>query len=129
MAARRLKLAPWQLAAIGIPVGFLTGVVASTGPITAPIFLAAGLVKGAFLSSEAMASLFVYVGKAAVFRTFGALPLEIVAKGLIIGASLMVGAFVAKRFVLSLDPARFSLLMDGLMLVSGATLLWAAFFS
>jgi hypothetical protein len=128
MAARQLRISPWQLAAIGVPVGFLTGVVASTGPVTAPIFLAAGLVKGAFLSSEASASLFVYFAKAAVFRSFGALPLEIVAKGLIIGASLMVGAFVAKRFVLSMDPARFSLLMDGLMVFSGSTLLWAAFF-
>jgi len=128
MAARQLRISPWQLAAIGVPVGFLTGVVASTGPVTAPIFLAAGLVKGAFLSSEASASLLVYFAKAAVFRSFGALPLEIAAKGLIVGASLMVGAFVAKRFVLSMDPARFSLLMDGLMVFSGSTLLWAAFF-
>jgi uncharacterized membrane protein YfcA len=128
MQSHNLRLRLWQLAAIGVPVGFLTGVVASTGPITVPIFLAAGLVKGAFLSSEAMASLFVYAGKAAVFRTFGALPLEIVVKGLIVGASLMGGAFVAKRFVLTMDAARFNLLMDGLMLLSGGALLWAAFF-
>lgn len=128
MAAHRMRLRLWHLAAFGVPIGFLTGMVASTGPITVPIFLASGLVKGAFLSSEAMSSLFVYAGKAAVFRTFGALPLGIVAKGLIVGSSLMAGAFIAKRFVLSMDAARFSLLMDGLMLVSGATLLWAAFF-
>ena len=128
MRARNLRLHLWQLAAIGVPVGFLTGVVASTGPVTVPIFLATGLVKGAFLSSEAMASLLVYAGKAAVFRAFGALPLEIVAEGLIVGASLMVGAFVAKRFVLTMEAARFGLLMDGLMLISGGTLLWAAFF-
>ena len=128
MAARQLRISLWQLALIGVPVGFLTGVVASTGPVTVPVFLATGLVKGAFLSSEASASLLVYFAKAAVFRSFGALPLEIVVKGLIVGSSLMVGAFAAKRFVLSLDPARFSLVMDGLMLFSGTTLLWAAFF-
>ena len=128
MAAHRLKLGLAQLALLGVPIGYLTGIVVSTGPITAPIFLATGLVKGAFLSTEAAASLLVYLAKAAVFRSFGALPLEIVAKGLIIGSSLMVGAFVAKRFVLAMDPARFSLLMDGLMLASGLTLLWAAFF-
>ena len=128
MAVHQLRISPWQLALIGVPIGFLTGVVASTGPVTVPIFLGAGLVKGAFLSSEATASLFVYFAKAAVFRSFGALPLDIVAKGLIVGASLMVGAFAAKRFVLSMDPARFNLVMDGLMLFSGSTLLWAAFF-
>jgi uncharacterized membrane protein YfcA len=127
MAAHRLTLGLGALAAIGAPVGFLTGLVASTGPVTVPIFLAAGLVKGAFLSSEAMASLIVYAAKAAVFRTFGALPLEIVAKGLVIGSTLMAGGFLAKRFVLKMDAARFGLLMDGLMLLSGATLLVTAF--
>jgi hypothetical protein len=100
--------------------------VVSTGPITAPIFLAAGLVKGAFLSSEAAASLAVYAAKAAVFRSFGALPLDILAKGLVTGSTLMAGAFIAKRFVLKMDPASFRLLMDGLMLASGLSLLAAA---
>ena len=39
----------------------------------------------------------------------------------------MAGAFIAKRFVLKMEPERFRLLMDGLMLVSGLTLLIAAF--
>jgi len=126
MAARELRIGLGLLAAIGVPVGYLTGIVVSTGPLTAPIFLAAGLVKGAFLSSEAAASLAVYLAKATVFRSFGALPLDIVAKGLIIGSTLMAGAFIAKRFVLKMDAARFRLLMDGLMLLSGLTLLAAA---
>jgi uncharacterized membrane protein YfcA len=126
MAAHQLKISLPLLAALGVPVGYITGIVVSTGPLTAPIFLATGLVKGAFLSSEAAASLAVYLAKAAVFRSYGALPLEIVAKGLIIGSTLMAGAFIAKRFVLRMDAARFRLLMDGLMLLSGLTLLSAA---
>ena len=127
MAARELKLGLAHLAAIGVPVGYLTGIAVSTGPLTAPVFLATGLVKGAFLSTEAAASLAVYLAKAAVFRGFGALPLAIVAKGLIVGSTLMAGAFIAKRFVLKIDAARFRLLMDGLLLLSGLTLLSAAF--
>jgi len=126
MAAHRLKLGLGHLALIGVPVGYLTGIVVSTGPVTAPIFLATGLVKGAFLSSEAAASLIVYLAKAAVFRSFGALPLEIVLKGLAIGSTLMAGAFIAKRFVLKMDADQFRLLMDGLMLASGLTLLGTA---
>jgi uncharacterized protein len=126
MAAHGLRLRLAHLAMLGVPVGYLTGIVVSTGPLTAPIFLATGLVKGAFLSSEAAASLAVYAAKAAVFRSFGALPLAIVAKGLIIGSTLMAGAFIAKRFVLKLEPHSFRLLMDGLMLLSGLALLWAA---
>ena len=127
MAAQALKLRPAHLAAIAVPVGYLTGIAASTGPITAPIFLATGLVKGAFLSTEAAASLAVYLAKAAVFRNFGVLPLEIVLKGLVVGSTLMAGSYIARGFVLRMEPARFRLLMDGLLLLAGLALLWAAF--
>jgi len=128
MASHNLKLGRGHLALLGVPIGYLTGVVVSTGPITAPIFLAAGLVKGAFLSTEAAASLAVYFVKAAVFRGFGALPWDIALKGLLVGSTLMAGAFIAKRFVLKMDAGRFRLLMDGLMLLSGLTLLGAAIY-
>jgi uncharacterized protein len=126
MARQRWQLNLWHLAAVGAGIGFLTGIVVSTGPINAPFFLAYGLVKGAYLSTEALGSLAVYLSKAITFRTFGALPVEAVAKGLIIGSTLVVGSFVAKRFVLKLDPERFRLLMDVLLLSAGLTMLWAA---
>ena len=47
-------------------------------------------------------------------------------KGLVIGSSLMAGSYIAKRFVLKLEPAQFRLLMDALMFVSGAAMLWSA---
>jgi uncharacterized membrane protein YfcA len=125
-AASNRRFGAGHLAALGLPIGFLTGVVASTGPITVPIFLAYGLVKGAFLATEALSSLAMYVSKAVVFRALDALPADIVAKGLLTGSSLMVGAFVAKRHVLKMPPERFRLLMDGLMLAAGIAMLWAA---
>ena len=128
LAAHDIRLRRSHLFLLGAPVGYITGVVVSTGPLTAPIFLAAGLVKGAFLSTEAAASLAVYLAKVAVFGSFGALPWDIVLKGLIVGSTLMAGAFIAKRFVLRMDAGSFRLLMDGLMLVSGLTLLGAAFY-
>jgi uncharacterized membrane protein YfcA len=126
LASHNLKLGLGHRAFVGLVVGYLTGIVVSTGPITAPIFLAYGLVKGAFLATEAAGSLAVYLSKAVVFRSFGALPVEAIVKGLIIGSSLMAGSFVAKRFVLRLEPESFRLLMDALMLISGLTLLWTA---
>jgi uncharacterized membrane protein YfcA len=121
---RRISLA--HLAMIGLPIGFLTGIVVTTGPISAPVFLAHGLVKGAFLATEAAGSLGIYAAKSVVFRTFGALPGDAIAQGLVIGASLMAGSFLAKRFVLRIPAERFRLLMDGLMLVSGLAMLWTA---
>ena len=71
-----------------------------------------------------MASLAVYICKSLVFRSYGALPLSAIVQGLIIGCSLTAGSFIAKRFVLSLEPEKFHLLMDALLLVSGLTILW-----
>ncbi len=126
LAAKAFKLELRHLAIIGLVIGYLTGIVVTTGPITAPVFLAYGLVKGAFLATEAAGSLAVYLSKAVVFRTFGALPGEAIMKGLLIGSSLMAGSYIAKRFVLKLEPAQFRLLMDALMFVSGAAMLWSA---
>jgi len=126
MAARRIRLNLWHMAAIGLVIGYVTGIVVSTGPITAPIFLAYGLVKGAFVGTEAAASLAVYLSKATTFRALGMLPADILVKGLITGSSLMIGAFLAKRIVLKMAPEQFRLLMDGLMLASGAVLIWSA---
>lgn len=126
MAARELKLKLWHLAILGAVIGYITGIVVSTGPITAPIFLAAGLVKGGFIGTEAAASLAVYLSKATTFRALGMLPADVMVMGLITGASLMIGAFIAKRFVLKMAPEQFRLLMDGLMLASGLILLAAA---
>jgi uncharacterized membrane protein YfcA len=116
----------WQLAPVGAVIGFLTGIVASTGPINTPFFLAYGLVKGAYLSTEAMASLGIFVTKAVVFHHYGALPWPLLAKGLIVGTSVTLGSFLAKRFVLRLDPASFRLLMDVLLLVAGVTMIVTA---
>ena len=126
LAARELTLQRWHLAIIGLLIGFLTGIVVTTGPLSVPVFLAYGLVKGAFLATEAAGSLGIYVAKSVVFRSFGALPWDAIAKGLVIGASLMVGSYLAKRFVLKLPPERFRLLMDALMAASGLAMLWAA---
>lgn len=126
MAARDIRLGLWHLALLAAPIGFVTGIVVSTGPVTAPLFIAHGLARGAFISTEAVASLAVYLSKTAVFQAYGALPAEILVQGLVVGSSLMVGSLLAKRFVLRMSSERFRLMMDALMVASGLTLLWTA---
>lgn len=126
-AAHNITLPLWVMVIVGAIAGFFTGIVASTGPITVPIFMTFGLVKGALLGTEAAGSLLVYISKALTFRRFDAMPLDVFLNGLIAGSSLFAGAFVAKRFVLKLDPDSFRLMMDGLMLVAGLSILWSAF--
>ena len=126
IAAHDSRLNLWHLAVIGLVVGFITGIVATTGPLTVPVFLAYGLVKGAFLATEAAGSLAIYITKSITFRALGALPFDALMRGLITGSSLMAGTLLAKRVVVKLPAERFRVLMDGLLLVSGAAMLWAA---
>jgi hypothetical protein len=126
MARHNLKASLLHLALGGALIGYLTGIVVSTGPLSVPLFLSYGLTKGAFLATEAASSLFIYVSKTLTFQHFGALPTDLLIKGLIAGSSLMAGAFIAKRFVLRMDPAVFRVIMDGLMIVSGLSMLWNA---
>ncbi|MFN0305748.1 MAG: sulfite exporter TauE/SafE family protein [Burkholderiales bacterium] len=122
-----LKVVRWHLAIVGIFIGFLSGIVASTGPINTPFFLAYGLVKGAYLSTEALGSVAVGLTKSIVFRNFGAMPWDTLVRGLIVGASLMVGSYLAKRWVLQLSPDRFRVVMDGLMAFAGVAMLVGVF--
>ena len=126
LASRNLKFGFWHLAAAGAVIGFLTGIVVSTGPLSVPAFAAYGLVKGAFIATEAAGSLALYISKALTFHQFGALPTDILVKGLITGSSVMAGTYTARLIVERLSVATFQHLLDGVMIISGAALLWAA---
>jgi hypothetical protein len=126
LGRHELRVTRLHLALLGGPIGFLTGIVVSTGPLSVPIFVAYGLDKGAFLSTEAASSLAIYCTKVGTFRARDALPVEIVAQGLLCGSAVMAGAFVARHLVLRMPAGMFKRVLDGLMLVSGGSLLWAA---
>ena len=74
LASRNMTIGLGGLVIAGAVIGFLTGIVVSTGPLSVPTFAAYGLVKGAFIATEAAGSLALYISKALTFRQFGALP-------------------------------------------------------
>lgn len=125
LAARNFKFTFWHLAIAGAVIGFLTGIVVSTGPLSVPAFAAYGLVKGAFIATEAAGSLAIYVSKVVTFRGFGALPWDSIAKGLIVGSSLMVGSYAAKFVVGRMSVDLFRHVLDIVLLISGVAMIWA----
>jgi uncharacterized membrane protein YfcA len=126
LAAMNIRLRLWQLAVAGGLIGFVTGIVLSTGPLSVPAFTAYGLSKGAFISTEAASSLALMISKIATFRQLGALPMPSIIKGLIIGASVMAGSFAGKAVVQRMSLTAFQHVLDGLLLCSGLALLWDA---
>lgn len=114
------------LAVVGAVIGFLTGLVASTGPLNTPFFLAYGLTKGAYISTEAVGSGAVSLVKSIVFRTYGVLPWETIARGLLVGSSLMVGSWFAKAIVQRMDARHYSGILEAMMVMAGLTMIYAA---
>jgi len=126
LARRSFRLKRAHLLLLGGPLGVLTGLVVSTGPLTVPLFTFYGLERGAFLGTEAAGSIGMYAAKVATFRAFGALPPEVLVQGAGVGLTLMAGSFAGRFVVLKLSPQAYRWLIDGLMLCSGFALLWVA---
>jgi uncharacterized membrane protein YfcA len=78
---QNLKIGRAGLAVAGAIVGFLTGLFLSTGPLSIPAFLAFGLTRGAFLSTEAASSIFVQAAKVLTFRETGVLTGDLLISG------------------------------------------------
>ncbi len=128
---RWLRRMDWKphlghMALVGAGIGYLTGIVASTGAINTPFFLAYGLLKGAYIGTEAASSLAVFLAKGATFHTLGVIDSRAIAQGLTIGVFVLIGSTLSKRLVLRLPEHRFLQLMEGVMLVSGLAILWMA---
>ena len=125
-ARRSFTITLGQLAFLGALIGFLTGIVLSTGPLSVPAFTSYGLTLGPFLSTEAASSLVLMVGKIATFREMGALPPPAILQGVIVGSSVMAGTFVGKAIVERMSARTFNAALDGLLLCSGIALLFHA---
>jgi len=120
-----LKL--WQMSLVGAAIGYLTGIVATTGAINTPFFLAFGLTKGAFLGTEAASTLSILFTKGITFHQLGFLNNTAIIQGLLIGSCVLIGSIFSKRIVLALPEKKFLLLMELVMLVSGVSILAMSF--
>ena len=125
-ARKQWTLNWWQLAVSGAVIGFLTGLIFSTGPLSVPVFTGYGLAGGAFLGSEAASALLLYAGKLATFGRAGVLNEAVLARGLVIGAALLAGSLAARRLLRSVSRRRYHLLIDAVLVVAAGTLLFSA---
>lgn len=122
---RRLRLR--EVAVAGAVIGFLTGLVLSTGPLSVPVFASYGLTAGPFLSTEAASALALYVSKVVTFEGLGAMSPATLLRGVLVGSSIAAGTYAGKAFVKRMSRGSFDRALDGLMLLSGLSLLGAAF--
>ncbi|KGD72127.1 membrane protein [Tatumella morbirosei] len=120
-----LRLNLWHMSFAGAIVGFLTGFVLSTGPLSVPVFTGYGMTGGVFLGSEAASAILLYAGKLATFGVSGVLVPLVITRGITIGIALFSGSMMAKRLVQRLNMHTFEILIDGVLIAGAAGMLLA----
>jgi uncharacterized protein len=111
-------------AGIGAGASFLSALLGSVGPLMAPFFLAYGLVKGAYIGTEALSTVVMHVTKLIAYRQAAVLPLHAVLAGLLLGPVMVLGSFTGKRIVDRLPEEIFVLIIETTLVAAGVLFLW-----
>ena len=106
-------------AGIGAAASFLSALLGSVGPVMAPFFLAYGLVKGAYIGTEALATVVMHVTKLVAYRQTAVLTKSGVLVGLLLGPIMILGSFLGKRIVDKLPERVFVLLIEAVLIIAG----------
>ena len=109
---------------IGAVASFLSALLGSVGPLMAPFFLAYGLVKNAYIGTEAMATVTMHVVKLVAYHQGHVLPTHAVMVGLLLGPVMVLGSFTGKKIVQRLPEKVFIVLIEVTLVVAGVLFLW-----
>jgi uncharacterized membrane protein YfcA len=106
-------------AGIGAGASFLSALLGSVGPIMAPFFLAYGLVKGAYIGTEALSTVIMHVTKIVAYRQTAVLAWLGALIGLGLGPIMIFGSFLGKRIVDRLPERVFVAIIEAVLVVAG----------
>lgn len=125
VAWRRLRLRPSRrpslrsFALVGAAASFLSALLGSVGPLMAPFFLAYGLLKGAYIGTEALATVVMHVTKLIAYRQAAVLSASALLAGLAIGPIMILGSYTGKRIVDRISERAFVALIELTMVAAG----------
>ena len=108
-----------SFAGIGAGASFLSALLGSVGPIMAPFFLAYGLVKGAYIGTEALSTVVMHIVKLIAYRQTAVLTLSGALIGLGLGPVMILGSFLGKRILDRLPEKVFVAIIEGVLIVAG----------
>lgn len=104
---------------VGVAHGFLSALLGAVGPLTAPFFLAYGLVKGAYIGTEALASFLTHIVKLVAYGGYGILAASSMVTGVAVGVFMILGSYLGKRLLDRLPERWFPPIVEAVLVVSG----------
>ena len=122
-AGREARPSLREFALIGAVFSFLSALLGSVGPIMAPFFLAYGLVKGAYIGTEALSTVMMRVPTLVAYGGASILRLETVAGGAAIGLVMILGSYLGKQALDRVPERVFPLLVEAVLVVAGVQFL------
>ncbi|MER6576820.1 sulfite exporter TauE/SafE family protein [Nonomuraea sp. NPDC001023] len=117
-----VRLDDAAFAAVGAVSGFGSALVGSMGPLVAPFFLARGLLRGAYIGTEAAAAVVMHLTKLVVFGAAAVLTTSGVATGLALAPASAAGAWAGKKIVDRLPAGAFVAVVEVGLVASGLVL-------
>ena len=122
---RRLRPVPqkqrsptWFLP-LGVGFGFLNGLMPSVGPLMAPFFLAYGLIKGSYIGTDALITVFMQATKLAVFGSTEFLTVTVLLYGALLVPFMFAGALLGKVTLERLPAWVFTLIIELTLVLAG----------
>jgi uncharacterized membrane protein YfcA len=104
---------------LGAASGILSAVLGTVGPLAAPFFLAFGLVKGAYIGTEAMTAVVMHVTKLGVYGSYALIGVRSLLIGLGIGAIMILGTYLGRKLLYRVPEQLFPYIIEGTLLISG----------
>jgi uncharacterized membrane protein YfcA len=109
--------------AVGAASGLGSALVGSVGPLTAPFFLARGLVKEAYIGTEATSAVVMHAAKLAAYGAGALISLRVLVLGLALAPATMLGAWAGRHVVRRISEPVFVLVVEVGLVVSALLLL------
>jgi uncharacterized membrane protein YfcA len=122
-----VRMSNGGLAAGAVAYGFLSGSTTGSGVILLSILMAAGLAGAGVVATDAFVSVAVAVSKLFIFGVSGAMTPQVIAFGLLIGFVALPGAFLARAFVERLPVHVHTGILDAIVVLGGAVMIFHAF--
>ena len=115
------------LACVSVGWGVLAGGTTGAGIILLSLLMAAGLEGAAVIATDAVISIGIGIAKVSVFGLAGAVGAREIAIALLMGVMAFPGAFLARTLVDRMPIYVHTAILDVVVIVGGAVMLWGAF--
>jgi len=116
---KRARLTLHGFLPLGAASGAFSALLGSVGPFMAPFFLAYGLVKGAYIGTEAMSTVVMHIVKLVVYGGFTLIGAQTLVAGLAIGCVMIGGSYVGKRLLTRVPERVFPHIIEAVLVFAG----------